>query len=217
MPPDTSIAKSGHLLTHQSQRVHSIGFNAMGNPFSSSTNTFCSHNSIQIWQRLHHLSNTCMVIWGRLLFFFFKRYLNFVFLDNTKILPQLWRSRKKSKIRRPSKKIQMQGAQIRRNEAYLLARCNEWGCSATQQRDFLRSRQLSLFERNSTLSVLKGSRWKCILFFLFRSKCFFHTMTVYGEILAACNRNIVDKKTVFIYNIPLTILPGSSAGRAGGC
>ena len=83
-PPETAIAKSGHLLTHQSQRVHSIGFSAIGNPSLSSTSTFCSHNSIQIWQRLHHLSNTCMVIWGRLLFFFFKRYLNFVFLDSKK-------------------------------------------------------------------------------------------------------------------------------------
>ena len=36
----------------------------------------------------------------------------------------------------------MQGAQIRRNEAYLPVRRNDCGCSATQQMDFLLSRQL---------------------------------------------------------------------------
>ena len=35
----------------------------------------------------------------------------------------------------------MQGAQILRNEAYIEVRCNDEGCSATQQMDFLRSRQ----------------------------------------------------------------------------
>jgi hypothetical protein len=55
---------------------------------------------------------------------------------------------------RQRKKIQMQGAQILRNEAYIKVRCNDEGCSATQplgfaqgrehverQMDFLRSRQ----------------------------------------------------------------------------
>ena len=35
----------------------------------------------------------------------------------------------------------MQGAQILRNEAYIEVRCNDEGCSATQQMDFLRSHQ----------------------------------------------------------------------------
>ena len=38
------------------------------------------------------------------------------------------------------KKLQMQGAQILRNEAYIDVRRNDEGCSATQQMDFLRSR-----------------------------------------------------------------------------
>jgi len=83
------IAKSGHLSTHQSQRLHSIGFTAMGKPSSSSTNTLREHNSIQILHRLHHLSNIWMDTLGYLLFFFFTLYLTFVFLDNTKTLPQL--------------------------------------------------------------------------------------------------------------------------------
>jgi len=83
------IAKSGHLSTHQSQRLHSIGFTAMGKPSSSSTNTLQEHNSIQILHRLHHLSNIWMVTLGYLLFFFFTLYLTFVFLDNTKTIPQL--------------------------------------------------------------------------------------------------------------------------------
>jgi hypothetical protein len=41
---------------------------------------------------------------------------------------------------RQRKKIQMQGAQILRNEAYREVRCNDEGCSATQQMDFLQSR-----------------------------------------------------------------------------
>jgi hypothetical protein len=41
---------------------------------------------------------------------------------------------------------------------------------------------------------------------------FFHTMTVQQDLLAACNRNIVDKKTVFIYNMLFKMLPGSSVG-----
>ncbi|PIP36521.1 MAG: hypothetical protein COS92_01740 [Desulfobacterales bacterium CG07_land_8_20_14_0_80_52_14] len=41
-----------------------------------------------------------------------------------------------------AKKLQMQGAQILRNEAYLLVRRNDEGCSATQQMDFLRSHQI---------------------------------------------------------------------------
>ena len=36
----------------------------------------------------------------------------------------------------------MQGAQGLRNEAYTEVRRNDEGCSATQQMDFLRSRQL---------------------------------------------------------------------------
>ncbi len=69
-------------------------------------------------------------------------------------------------FRRPRKRIQMQGAQILRNEAYIEVCCNDEGCSATQplgfaqgresfdfaqdrelverQMDFLRSRQSSL-------------------------------------------------------------------------
>ena len=64
-------------------------------------------------------------------------------------------------MRRQRKKIQMQGAQILRNEAYIEVRCNDEGCSATQpfgfaqgrehverKMDFLRSRQeLRNFER----------------------------------------------------------------------
>ncbi len=41
----------------------------------------------------------------------------------------------------PGKKLQIQGAQILRNEAYLLVRRSDEGCSATQKLDFLRSRQ----------------------------------------------------------------------------
>jgi len=40
-----------------------------------------------------------------------------------------------------SKKLQMQGAQIMRSEAYLQVRRNDEGCSATPQMDFLRSHQ----------------------------------------------------------------------------
>jgi hypothetical protein len=40
-----------------------------------------------------------------------------------------------------SKKLQMQGAQSLRNEAYIEVRCNDEGGSATQQMDFLRSWQ----------------------------------------------------------------------------
>jgi hypothetical protein len=39
----------------------------------------------------------------------------------------------------------MQGAQILRNEVYREVRCNDKGCSATQQMDFLRSRQKELY------------------------------------------------------------------------
>ena len=39
------------------------------------------------------------------------------------------------------KKIQIQGAQILRNEAYLLVHRSDEGCSATQKVDFLGSRQ----------------------------------------------------------------------------
>jgi hypothetical protein len=39
-------------------------------------------------------------------------------------------------MRRQRKKIQMQGAQILRNEAYREVRCNDEGCSATQPFDF---------------------------------------------------------------------------------
>ncbi|PIU84885.1 MAG: hypothetical protein COS67_10775, partial [Deltaproteobacteria bacterium CG06_land_8_20_14_3_00_44_19] len=50
-------------------------------------------------------------------------------------------TRKKSKLGWQSKKLQMQGAQILRSEAYLGIRCNDEGCSATPQVDFLRSHQ----------------------------------------------------------------------------
>jgi len=42
-----------------------------------------------------------------------------------------------------SKKLQMQGAQILRSEAYLGVRRNDEGYSATPQMDFLRSHQYS--------------------------------------------------------------------------
>jgi len=84
-----AMAKSGHLSTHQSQQLHSIGLTAIGKPSSSSTSTFLEHNSTQMLHRLHHLSNIWMVTLGYLLFFFFTLCLTLVFLDNTKILPQL--------------------------------------------------------------------------------------------------------------------------------
>ena len=83
-----AMAKSGHLRTHQSQWLHSTGLTATGNPSSSSTSTFWVHNSTQMLHRLHHLSKTCMVVRGYLLFFFFTRYLTFVFLDSTKTIPR---------------------------------------------------------------------------------------------------------------------------------
>jgi len=43
----------------------------------------------------------------------------------------------------------MQGAQIRRNEAYLLVHCNEWGCSATQQMEFLLCRHDSRIQKHT--------------------------------------------------------------------
>jgi len=39
-PPEMAMAKSGHLMTQQSQRLHSTGFTAVGKPFSSTTSTF---------------------------------------------------------------------------------------------------------------------------------------------------------------------------------
>ena len=42
--------------------------------------------------------------------------------------------------KRPCKKIREQGAQIPRNEAYILIRRNDEECSATQHMDFLRGR-----------------------------------------------------------------------------
>jgi hypothetical protein len=41
-----------------------------------------------------------------------------------------------------SKKLQMQGAQILRSEAYLEVRSNDEGCSVTPQMGFLRSHQV---------------------------------------------------------------------------
>ncbi|MBI4619977.1 MAG: hypothetical protein HY739_07425 [Desulfobacterales bacterium] len=41
-----------------------------------------------------------------------------------------------------SKKLQMQGAQILRSEAYFGVRRNDEGCRVTQQMDFLRSHQI---------------------------------------------------------------------------
>ena len=84
-----AIAKSGHLSTHQSQQLHSMGFTATGKPSSSSTSTFRGHNSIQILHRLHHLSNIWMVTLGYLLFFFLTLYLTLVFLDSTNTIPHL--------------------------------------------------------------------------------------------------------------------------------
>jgi len=48
--------------------------------------------------------------------------------------------------RRHSKKLQMQGARILRNEAYIEVRRNDERRSATQQMDFLRSRQGWVFK-----------------------------------------------------------------------
>jgi len=45
------------------------------------------------------------------------------------------------------KKIQIQGAQILRNEAYLLVHRSDEGCSATQKLDFLRSRQFLMMKK----------------------------------------------------------------------
>jgi hypothetical protein len=42
---------------------------------------------------------------------------------------------------RHSKKLQMQGAQVLRNEAYIKVRRNDEGCSATQQIEFFLRRQ----------------------------------------------------------------------------
>jgi hypothetical protein len=39
-PPEMDMAKSGHRMTQQSQRLHSTGFTAVGKPFSSTTRTF---------------------------------------------------------------------------------------------------------------------------------------------------------------------------------
>ena len=44
------------------------------------------------------------------------------------------------RCKRPRKKLQGQGAQIPRNEAYILIRRNDEECSATQHMDFLRGR-----------------------------------------------------------------------------
>jgi hypothetical protein len=54
------------------------------------------------------------------------------------ILDELVKSRQRG---RHSKKLQMQGAQILRNEAYIEVRRNDERRSATRQMDFLRSRQ----------------------------------------------------------------------------
>jgi|GEM_PF-3513348 len=45
------------------------------------------------------------------------------------------------RCKRPCKKIQRQGAQIPRNEAYIFIRRNDEGCRATQHMEFLRGRQ----------------------------------------------------------------------------
>jgi hypothetical protein len=44
------------------------------------------------------------------------------------------------RCKRPRKKLQGQGAQIPRNEAYIFIRRNDEECSATQHMDFLRGR-----------------------------------------------------------------------------
>jgi hypothetical protein len=73
----------------------------------------------------------------------------------------LW-SRKKSKTRRQSKKIQMHGEtrKMRRNEAYSLVRRNDLECSTTQQMDFLRSRH-DLF-RKGEIVTYEGQEAKVI-------------------------------------------------------
>jgi hypothetical protein len=45
----------------------------------------------------------------------------------------------------------MQGAQILRNEAYIEVRCNDEGCSATQQVDFLRSRHTLVSKKQNRM------------------------------------------------------------------
>ena len=44
------------------------------------------------------------------------------------------------RCKRPCKKLRRQGAQIPRNEAYILIRRNDERCSVTQHMDFLRGR-----------------------------------------------------------------------------
>ena len=51
-------------------------------------------------------------------------------------------SQKVAKLMTRSKKPQMQGVQILRNEAYLHVRRSDEGCSATPQVGFLRARHL---------------------------------------------------------------------------
>jgi hypothetical protein len=46
----------------------------------------------------------------------------------------------------------MQGAQTLRNEAYILVRRSDEGCSATQKLDFLRSRLISII---STVPLMR--------------------------------------------------------------
>jgi hypothetical protein len=52
------------------------------------------------------------------------------------------------------KKLHIQGTQIRRNEAHLLVRRSDEGCSATQKLDFLRSRQ------HHSLIFIKELQWQ---------------------------------------------------------
>jgi hypothetical protein len=57
----------------------------------------------------------------------------------------------------------MQGAQIMRNEAYIIVRCNDEGCSGTQQNDFftkpsLISVKVGELHRKSTPSLRRRSQ-----------------------------------------------------------
>ncbi len=82
LPSIIRRAKSGQRLTQNPQRLHSIGLAARGYPSSLRRNTLWVHSSIQIPQRLHHLSKIKKETSGYLLFFFFSVYLTLVFFDN---------------------------------------------------------------------------------------------------------------------------------------
>ena len=68
-----------------------------------------------------------------------------------------WWTRKNSILGRQSKKLQMQGLRILRNEAYLPVRRNDERWSVTQQLDFLRSRPYWLHKILAQHSRIIGS------------------------------------------------------------